>query len=112
MGVRHLGQSDLRENNMTLTITEEGTLDLPVSLMAGTAKRRKIVYLRGTSTDKADTWSVGTACPDAADIEGILWANVAGVAGTANNGVRWSGITITLAGSTGVYELGVIVNLT
>lgn len=98
---------------MTLTITEEGTIDMPVSLYGtGTPKRRRIVYLRGTSTATSDTWSVGTAEPDAADVEGILWCSInsAGIAaGSAYP--TWSSTTVTLSTAAGTWELGVLVNL-
>ena len=95
---------------MTLTETEWSTMDLPVSNATGTPLRRKIVIFRGTNTAVSDTIDVsGTAEPNSADIEGIMWITVGGV-GTA--APTWSTNVITLDSGIGVHEMGVIVNLT
>jgi hypothetical protein len=100
---------------MALTHTEWSTMDLPVSLYAsGTPKRRKIVIFRGTSTSTGDTLDVsGTACPDAADIEGLVWCTINGAGlGAGSAYPTWSTNTLTLATATGAWELGILVNLT
>ena len=95
---------------MTMTHTEWAVSDLPMSRKAGTGKRRKLVIFRGTNTALTDTIDVsGTAEPNAADIEGIMWATVGGV-GTIPP--QWSTNVITLDEGIGAWELGIIVNLT
>lgn len=95
---------------MTMTHTEWSTLDFPVTGVDGTSLARKIVIFRGTNTAVSDTIDVsGTAEPNSADIEGIMWSSVGGI-GTAEP--SWSTNVITLDSGIGAWELGVIVNLT
>lgn len=97
---------------MALTHTEASVADMPFNCMSGAGKRRKIVVLRLTNTATADTYSItGTACPQAADIEGQLYHTLANVAcGTA---MAWSTTTIAFTGQrAGAHEVGFIVNLT
>ena len=95
---------------MAITYTEESKADLPICLsVGGSSKRRKLIFLRLTSGTGGEEYDVsGTVEPNSADIEGILYHTIDGVAATLPT---WSTNVITL-GSAGVVEMGVIVNLT
>ena len=93
------------------SFTELSVEDVPINVVSGTAKRRKKVYIRATTTGATDTIDITQAVPDAADIEGLLYDTLSNaVAATATT---WSGTVITTAGATtsAVVELGVLVNV-
>ena len=99
---------------MTRTDTEWSSMDLPVTLATGTPKRRRIVIWRGTNTAVTDTIDVsGTAEPNAADIEGIMWYTANGAAMASGSSLpSWSTNVITLDTTVGAIEMGILVNLT
>jgi len=97
---------------MTLTNTESSVADMPFDCVYGTGKRRKLIMLKLTNTVVADSYNMaGTACPNAADIEGQLYHTLSDVdCGTA---IVWSTTTIIFTGQrAGVHEIGLIVNMT
>lgn len=95
------------------TITEISKTDLPMSLMSGSAeKRRALICIRATSAATTDTVTLATYIPGVADIEGVAWNSMnSAVSSTA---VTWSTTTLTIAShaGSGVAEIGLIVNFT
>lgn len=96
------------------TITEISVSDLPMSILSGSAeKRRALVAIRYTATGVTNTIALATYVPGVADIEGVVWdTHGDAVSGTA---LTWSGGTATTAGYAAnrtAGEIGLIVNFT
>lgn len=96
--------------------TEVSTSDIPMELKSGTAKRRKLVYIRATSEGTVDTLQVDSFVPGVDNIEGVLWETKDGVQISRSNGnsttpVTFSATAITTVAGAGVYEMGVVVSL-
>jgi hypothetical protein len=94
-----------------ITPDELSVTDLPMSRKSGTARRRALVVFNGTNAAGEDTINLATYVSGLADIEGIMWQTYAsGIAsGTANT---WSTTTLTVNGTKGAWEFGLLCNLT
>jgi hypothetical protein len=93
------------------TLSEISTTDFPFDVKYGTGKRRKLIMLRCTPVHTGNNIDLATYIPALADIEGFAWQTINDKAGTTSN--TWGTTTITFAGGgTGVWEIGVIANLT
>ena len=91
-----------------ITPTEVSSIDFPVSLQSGAEKRRKMVFIRCTSTS-GGTISIDDYIADSADIEGIMYQTTANAQFTST--ATWSTNDLTIV-DTGAIEVGVLVNLT
>lgn len=95
-----------------VTVTEISSEDMPMNLESGTGKRRKKLYIRGTSTTTGDTLDLTSYVSNLSDVEGVFYNTVDNASVTTYP--TWSTTTVTMAQHTGsgVLELGLIVNLT
>ena len=95
-----------------ITPTEVSTADGPLNLTYGTGKKRKLIFVRATSTGTGNTLDLATYVSNLSDIEGIFFNTVDNV--LSATAPTWSTTTLTMAqhAGSGVLELGVLVNLT
>jgi len=95
-----------------VTLTELSVADLPMNILSGTGKRRRMYFIRATSAAATDNLVLTTYDASISDIEGIMYQTIGNaVSATA---VTWSTATITFAdsGPETAHEVGVVCNIT
>ena len=91
-----------------ITITEFSTEDVISNLGSGTATRKMVVYLRGTST-ATYTLDLSSTMSNIADIQGVVYDTYDNA--VAVTATTWSTTTITLKDNA-AYEGAFLVTLT